>query len=50
VRLERADAAELLLRVVAAFPDRVRTASISHPGLADVFFRRAGRVFEAEDG
>ena len=49
VRLERADAAELLPRLVAAFPEQVRTASVSRPRLADVFFRHAGRAFEADD-
>jgi ABC-2 type transport system ATP-binding protein len=49
VRIERENGAELLPQLVAAFADRVRTASVARPGLADVFFHRAGRVWEEDE-
>jgi ABC-2 type transport system ATP-binding protein len=42
VRLEAERGAELLPAILAAFPGRIRSATVSRPSLADVFFRRAG--------
>ncbi|MCA9751528.1 MAG: ATP-binding cassette domain-containing protein [Gemmatimonadetes bacterium] len=46
VRMEREDGAALLTPLLAAFPDRILSATVARPGLSDVFFRRAGRAFE----
>jgi ABC-2 type transport system ATP-binding protein len=49
VRLETEGGAELLPELLAAFPGRIRAATVSRPDLADVFFRRAGHRFPGEE-
>lgn len=49
VRLEAERGAELLPAILAAFPGRIRAATVARPSLADVFFRRAGRRFRSEE-
>jgi ABC-2 type transport system ATP-binding protein len=49
VRWESESAAERLPEVLAAFPTRVRSATVARPTLADVFFHRAGREFREEE-
>ena len=49
VRFEAERGAELLPQVLAAFPGRIRAASVARPSLADVFFRRTGHRFRAQE-
>lgn len=48
VRVERENAAALLPELLAAFPGRVKSATVASPTLSDVFFRRTGRTFREE--
>ncbi|MFN8177200.1 MAG: ABC transporter ATP-binding protein [bacterium] len=49
VRLEAERGAELLPLILAALPGRIRAASVARPTLADVFFRRTGHRYHAEE-
>jgi ABC-2 type transport system ATP-binding protein len=49
VRLEAERGAELLPLILAALPGRIRAASVARPTLADVFFRRTGHRYRAEE-
>jgi len=48
VRLERENGAEILPRLLAAFPGRVTSSTVARPTLEDVFFHRTGRAFRVE--
>lgn len=48
VRVERENAAALLPELLAAFPGRVKSATVASPTLSDVFFHRTGRTFREE--
>lgn len=50
VRVEHRDAADLLAPALAEFPDWIQAATVAQPTLADVFFHRAGRTWESENG
>lgn len=49
VRVEREDAASWLPQLLAAFPGRIKSATVAKPSLSDVFFRRTGRTFQGND-
>jgi ABC-2 type transport system ATP-binding protein len=49
IRWETPDGAERLPALLGAFAGRVRSATVARPTLADVFFRRAGHAFRADD-
>jgi ABC-2 type transport system ATP-binding protein len=48
VRIERAQAHELVAPLVNAFPDAIRGLTLGKPTLDDVFVRRTGRHFEPD--
>lgn len=48
IRLEHDKAHELIPRLVEAFPERIRSVSLSRPTLEEVFIRHTGRRFEEQ--
>ena len=50
VRLEHGDGASLVPKLAAAFPDRIDSVAVGKPTLEDVFIRKTGHRFWAEEG
>ncbi len=50
VRLELPHGSQWVVRLVEAFPERIRSITLGKPTLEDVFIARTGRGFMAEEG